>query len=353
MSVKVIKISKEQCNQELLKDALEEAGQILQKGGLVAFPTETVYGLGANALDKEAAFKIYEAKGRPSDNPLIIHIDTMERLSLIAREIPEKAVMLATKFWPGPLTMIFSKTDAVPEAITGGLDSVAVRIPNHQVALTLIEGGGGYIAAPSANTSGRPSPTKAAHVIEDLSERIDMVVDGGDVAIGLESTIVDFTSDEIAILRPGYITQTMIEEVIGKINIKPEVLVVDTKAPPKAPGMKYTHYAPKAPMFIFRGTKQMVASEIRRRVQADIEQGYLPGIICTDETIKEYPQGVVKSLGGKEDEDSIAKMLYSALRDFDGANVTGIYSEAFDTPRLGMAIMNRLEKAAGHKIIKV
>ena len=353
MSVKVIKIDKEQRNQDTFEGTLAAAGQILRKGGLVAFPTETVYGLGANALDKEAAFKIYTAKGRPSDNPLIIHIATMESLPVIARVIPEKAVALAKKFWPGPLTMIFPKTDAVPPEITGGLDSVAVRIPNHQLALALIAAGGGYIAAPSANTSGRPSPTKAEHVIADLNECIDMVVDGGDVAIGLESTIVDFASDEITILRPGYITQAMIEEVIGKINTKSAALMVDAKAVPKAPGMKYSHYAPKAPMFVVRGEEQMVASEIRRRVQADIASGYCPGVICADENIKEYPQGIVKSLGGKEDEDSIAKALYSVLRDFDEDNVTGIYSEAFDTPRLGLAIMNRLEKAAGYKIIKV
>ena len=332
-------------------DMITKAGEILKAGGLVAFPTETVYGLGANALDTRAASKIYAAKGRPSDNPLIIHIAKMESLPLITRQVPDKALKLAKLYWPGPLTMIFPKSDIVPAQITGGLDSVAVRMPEHEIALALIDAGGGYIAAPSANTSGRPSPTKATHVAEDLGDSVDMVIDGGDTMVGLESTIVDFTSKEITILRPGAITKAMIEAVIGKVQEAQDKLI--NVSAPKAPGMKYTHYAPKAPLVIIVGESLAVSEQINAKVQADIKQGGVPGIICADEHVLQYPQGVVKSLGELEDEESIARHLYGVLREFDELGVTNIYSESFDTPRLGTAIMNRLQKAAGNKIIQV
>ena len=330
---------------------IAEAGQILRGGGLVAFPTETVYGLGANALDERAAEKIYEAKGRPSDNPLIIHIADIESLSVIARQIPAKALELAKQYWPGPLTMIFPKSDIVPSQITGGLDSVAVRIPDHELALELIKAGGGFIAAPSANTSGRPSPTKAAHVAEDLGDNVDMIIDGGDTTIGLESTIVDFASDEITILRPGAITKEMIEAVVGAVYQASDKFSDNSNKAPKAPGMKYTHYAPRAPLFIVMGDE--FSQEINKKVQEHIAKGETAGIICVEDNLNRYPRGVIKSLGKLSDDESIAKHLYAALREFDESGVTSIYSESFDTPVLGVAIMNRLKKAAGGKIIKV
>ena len=332
---------------------IAEAGQILRNGGLVAFPTETVYGLGANALDEHAAEKIYKAKGRPSDNPLIIHIAKMESLPLIVSEIPTEALELAKCYWPGPLTMIFPKSDIVPLTITGGLASIAVRMPDHHIALELIEAGGGFVAAPSANTSGRPSPTRAAHVAEDLGDNVDMIIDGGDTTIGLESTIIDFSSDEVTILRPGAITKAMIEAIIGPVSMAQELSFQTDSVAPKAPGMKYTHYAPQAPLFIVTGETALVSETINENVQGTLAQGQNIGIICAEENILRYPQGVVKSLGKLEDEESIARHLYAVLRGFDESGVTSIYSESFDTPRLGVAIMNRLKKAAGGKIIKV
>ena len=332
---------------------IAKAGKILRDGGLVAFPTETVYGLGANALDKKAAHKIYKAKGRPSDNPLIIHIATMESLSLIVSHVPTKALELAKRYWPGPLTMIFPKSDIVPREITGGLDSVAVRMPDHEIALALIAAGGGYIAAPSANTSGRPSPTKAEHVACDLGDNVDMIVDGGETVIGLESTIVDFSSEAITILRPGAITKTMIEAVIGPVQEANEQLIEVDKVAPKAPGMKYTHYAPKAPLVIVEGEALAVSEQINEYTKDKLAKGEVPGIICASENVWQYPQGVVKSLGEMDDEDSIAHHLYGTLREFDESGVTIIYSESFNTPRLGTAIMNRLRKAAGNQIVKV
>lgn len=333
--------------------AMQRAGEILKAGGLVAFPTETVYGLGANALDAEAAAKIYAAKGRPSDNPLIVHIAKIEDLYEIVEEVPEKAKVLAEKFWPGPLTMIFRKKPLVPDGTTGGLDTVAVRMPNHKIALALIEAGGGYIAAPSANTSGRPSPTKAIHVAEDMDGRIEMIIDGGDVGIGVESTIVDMSGEMPMILRPGYINQRMLEEVIGKVAVDPTLLQSDCKERPKAPGMRYKHYAPKADLLIVEGSQQAVVDKINELIRAAIDRGEMPGVIAADETASQYVGGMVKAMGSREDELSISRHLYGVLREFDEEKVSVIYSEAFETPDLGQAIMNRLIKAAGHQIIRV
>lgn len=349
MNVNVIKM--QSTHPEL--DAIEKAGQILKAGGLVAFPTETVYGLGGNALDVNASQKIYAAKGRPSDNPLIIHIADMESLELIVKEVPEKALKLASAYWPGPLTMIFPKSDLVPYETTGGLDSVAVRMPSHPIARALIRAGGGYIAAPSANTSGRPSPTSAAHVIEDLGEQIDMVVDGGDVQIGLESTIVDFTEEVPIILRPGYISEDMLRGVLGQVRMDQGLIDdMDQKAP-KAPGMKYKHYAPKAQLVVVEGEEYKVTAAIKEKVREHMERGESAGVICTDETYEQYLPGCVKCIGKRSDEESIAHHLYRVLREFDQEEVSFIYSEAFHTPRLGQAIMNRLVKAAGDQIIRV
>ena len=333
--------------------SIEKAGEILKKGGLVAFPTETVYGLGANALDEKAAAKIYAAKGRPSDNPLIVHIARMEDLPAVASEIPEKAKMLAEHFWPGPLPMIFKKTEKVPYGTTGGLDTVAVRMPVHPVALQVIAAGGGFIAAPSANTSGKPSPTTAAHVAADMDGRIDMVLDGGAAGIGLESTIVDMSEETPVILRPGYINQAMLEQVIGEVRMDQALIQENSKVRPKAPGMKYKHYAPKADLKIVEGTQEAVVAEINRRICEQAAKGEKTGVIATEETKDLYKGGLVKSIGRRSDEEAIARHLYSVLREFDESEVTQIYSEAFDTPNMGQAIMNRLVKAAGHQIIRL
>lgn len=347
MNTKVVKVDREAPDSAVI----QEAGEILKRGGLVAFPTETVYGLGGDGLNACSSEKIYSAKGRPSDNPLIIHIADMESLERIAGQIPGKAHILAEHFWPGPLTMIFKKTKEVPFETTGGLDSVAVRMPGHPVALALIAAGGGYIAAPSANTSGRPSPTRAEHVEEDLSGRIEMIVDGGDVGIGLESTIVDFTEEIPVILRPGYINQAMIEEVIGKVRMDKGLLIQDEKVKPKAPGMKYRHYAPKAQLTIVQGSTEKVVQYINEQCSVLGKEGRKAGVIGTDETSHSYQAAVVKSIGTRQEEEGIARHLFGILREFDEEDVDCIFSEAFDTPKMGQAIMNRLLKAAGHHII--
>lgn len=335
------------------EEMMKQAGEILKAGGLVAFPTETVYGLGANALDADAAVKIYAAKGRPSDNPLIVHIAKIEDLYKIVKTVPEKAKVLAETFWPGPLTMIFEKKDIVPEKTTGGLNTVAVRMPVDKTALALIEAGGGYVAAPSANTSGRPSPTKASHVAEDMNGKIEMIIDGGDVGIGVESTIVDVSVDPPMILRPGYINRQMLTEAIGEVAEDPAVFGNDTKARPKAPGMKYRHYAPKAQMTIVEGTPEKVVAFINEKIEEELRNGKTPGVIASEETKDRYEGGIVKSMGSRKNEIEISQHLYSVLREFDEQEVSQIFSESFDTPSLGTAIMNRMTKAAGHQIIKL
>lgn len=347
MKAEIVKMSAE----ELDIEALKRAGEILKKGGLVAFPTETVYGLGGNALDPKASMKIYAAKGRPSDNPLIVHIAEMEKLEEIVTEIPEKAKILAERFWPGPLTMIFPKKEHVPSETTGGLFSVAVRFPSDPIAQRMIMEAGGFVAAPSANTSGRPSPTTAEHVIEDMSDAIDMIIDGGTVGIGLESTIVDFTEEIPVVLRPGYISLEMLQELLGDVRMDKGLLIQDAKVKPKAPGMKYRHYAPKADLTIIEGETDAVVAKINVFAKEAEEAGKTVGIIATEETISLYPAGVVKNIGSREEEETIAHNLYEVLREFDQCDVCAIYSEAFYTPRMGQAIMNRLLKAAGHKVI--
>lgn len=331
--------------------SIQKAGEILKSGGLVAFPTETVYGLGADALNEKAAARIYAAKGRPSDNPLIVHITNRKALDAIVSEVSEEAEKLMKKFWPGPMTLIFKKRILVPYGTTGGLDTVAVRMPSHPVARAVIDAGGGYIAAPSANTSGRPSPTKASHVAEDLSGKIHMILDGGEVDIGLESTIVDVSADCPVILRPGYISQKMLSEVIGPIEIDRALLLDNSKVRPKAPGMKYKHYAPRADLKIVEGREEAVIAAINRLVEEGNRAGEKVGVIATEETKELYQGGIVKSIGSRKDELSIARHLFGILREFDELKVDKIYSEAFDMPKMGQAIMNRLMKAAGHQVI--
>lgn len=332
-------------------EAIKKAGEILKNGGLVAFPTETVYGLGGNALDPKASMKIYAAKGRPSDNPLIVHIAHIEDLEKIVSVISEGARVLADKFWPGPLTMILPKADIVPKETTGGLETVAVRFPSDKIAQALIDAAGGFVAAPSANTSGRPSPTLASHVEEDLGETIDMIIDGGQVGIGIESTIIDFTEEIPVVLRPGYISLEMLKETLGDVKMDRGLLITDNSVRPKAPGMKYRHYAPKADLSIIEGKSDEVVAYINKLTKEAKAEGKTAGVIATDETKDLYAFADVMSIGSREDEESIAHHLYEVLRKFDDDGVDVIYSEAFYTPRMGQAIMNRLLKAAGHKII--
>lgn len=344
MQTELIAIDRKQIPVSIMR----RAGELLRAGSLVAFPTETVYGLGADALNEEAAQKIYAAKGRPSDNPLIVHIADMEALDRIVKTVPGQARELARAFWPGPLTMIFHKKDCVPMGTTGGLSTVAVRMPSDEIARKLIRQGGGYIAAPSANVSGRPSPTTAQHVYEDMNGRIPMILDGGPVQIGLESTIVDLTEDCPVILRPGYVTLSMIREVIGEANVDQGLIADDSAIRPKAPGMKYRHYAPKAELLIVEGSMERVISYINEQCAAPGRTG----VICTEETRERYPRGDVKCIGSRKDELSIASHLFQVLREFDADGVERIYSESFVSPGLGQAIMNRLLKAAGHRRIQ-
>lgn len=346
---------KEDFKDEDIEKALDKAAKVLNNGGLVAFPTETVYGLGGNALDRNASKKIYQAKGRPSDNPLIIHIANHADIERIAKNIPKSAYSLINKFWPGPLTIILNKKEIVPSETTGGLDTVAIRMPDNKIARKMIEISKVFVAAPSANTSGRPSPTKAKHVIDDMMGKIDMIIDGGNSTLGLESTIIDFTEEVPTILRPGFITADQIRNVIGKINVDPAVesLVVDCNLKAKAPGMKYKHYAPKGELIIYQGTQDKVIKNIMELANKKIAEGKTVGIICTEETKDKYNCAIIKVIGSRKDEKTIASRLYSILREFDDINTDIIITENFSDNDLGQAIMNRLLKAAGYNTVQV
>ena len=336
-----------------LTTGLCRAVTIIKNGGLVAFPTETVYGLGANGLDENAVPKIYEARGRPSDNPLILHISEFDEIKNIVKEIPDTAVILADEFWPGPLTMVLKKSDIVPYRTTGGLESVAVRMPSNKIAREFIKMTGVPVAAPSANASGRPSPTKASHVLGDLDGKIDMVIDGGTVDIGLESTIVEVTGEIPIILRPGFITEEMLSEAIGRVQIDEAVknLSPDNNLKPKAPGMKYRHYAPQGKMTIYKGNPEKVVKIINEEIIKS--EGKKTAVLATDETKSYYKADIVMSVGSRRDYESIAHNLFNALRNFDDMGAEIIFSESFDENRLGFAIMNRLHKSAGYNIVNV
>ncbi len=341
-------------NPEYFQDVqLERACKVLQSGGLVAFPTETVYGLGGDALSSDAAQKIYAAKGRPSDNPLIVHIGREEDLHRVAKQVDGQARRLMEAFWPGPLTLIFHKKKVVPESTTGGMQTVAVRMPSHPIALALIRNSGVLIAAPSANASGRPSPTRASHVQEDLQGRIDMIIDGGQVGIGIESTIVDMTEDIPVILRPGYITKSMLEEVVGQVRVDPAMMEDKPRKDlvAKAPGMKYRHYAPRGRLTIVEGALENVVPYINRILEEHDRRGEIATVIATEESKSRYRTSRVFSIGSRQTEGSIAAGLYDILRQMDAVGAEYIYAESFQGDRLGAAIMNRMLKAAGyHKI---
>lgn len=351
MNTEVITVCTEDVLSPEQAQNLRRAGEILCRGGLVAFPTETVYGLGGDALNRESSRKIYAAKGRPSDNPLIVHIADMGALPAIVKAVTPEARKIAEAFWPGPLTIILEKSDKVPYETTGGLNTVAVRFPSHPVARKLIEYAGGYVAAPSANTSGKPSPTVAKYVIEDMDGRIDMIIDGGQVGIGLESTIIDLTVAPPQILRPGFVTEAMLQEVLGSVDVDKTILSNDTGLAPKAPGMKYRHYAPTGELTIVSGNVGQVVEFINKQAEAERASGKRVGVIGSFETQSLYRADVVKNIGNRQEEATIAHNLYRILREFDDEKVDVIFSESFDSDGMGQAIMNRLLKAAGHKMI--
>lgn len=346
---------------DLQKDRayLEQAGEIIRQGGLVGFPTETVYGLGADAFNVSASKKIYEAKGRPSDNPLIVHISDRRMLDSLVEEIPEKAKIMMDRFWPGPMTLIFKKSAIVPKTITGGLDTVAIRMPDNDIARAVIEAAGTGIAAPSGNLSGKPSPTIAEHMIDDMDGRIDMIIDGGMVGMGLESTIVDVTCDPPVILRPGFITREMLEEVTGTVEYDKAIFAKQGEdVHPKAPGMKYRHYAPAGEFTMYQGEEKTVAGEIIKQALVKQEKGYKVGIITTGQHKSLYEKLAesnieVVTIGDAERPETIANNLYKVLRDFDKNKTEYIYGETFDEKNIGQAIMNRLTKAAGYNIVSV
>lgn len=341
-------------NPQLNSDVIAQAAEIINNGGLVAFPTETVYGLGGNALDGNAAKKIYAAKGRPSDNPLIAHISDIGELDEIVKNINPVAKKLMDAFWPGPLTLIFEKKDIVPMETTGGLDTVAVRYPENKVAKAFIKACGVPIAAPSANTSGKPSPTRASHVEFDMQGKIDMIIDGGACEFGLESTIVDTTSEPPCLLRPGAVTLGMLQEVVGEVAVdKAVVSMLKEGEKPKAPGMKYTHYSPKADITIVKGDLNKVESFILEKAESQKALGYKVGIIATVQTEKSYDGYNVLIIGDRDKPETIGANLFKMLRKCDFLGFDKVYVEYFDEDELGLAIMNRLKKAAGYQIVNV
>ena len=353
-------------SKEDLLSALYPFGQMIEKSGVVAFPTETVYGLGASALDPKGIEKIFIAKGRPSDNPLIVHITRTEEVFQLVRSVPEKAIKLMKAFWPGPLTMIFKKEKIIPDIVTAGGDTVAIRMPDHPVAKALIEISGVPLVAPSANASGKPSPTMARHVWDDLEGKIHGIIDGGGCAVGIESTVIDMTENPPMLLRPGGITQKMIEGVIGPIQRDDQLDQIDrgkiskqdTHFPGKvrSPGMKYTHYAPKAKVLILRGKRENVIAKMKSLQQDYQKSGQKVGIITVEENLGAYDEvdaTCIRSLGSEKEVGKMAANLFAILRDFDQTDVKIILAEALEDREMGYAIMNRLSKAAGQNILYV
>ncbi|NFP92912.1 L-threonylcarbamoyladenylate synthase [Clostridium sporogenes] len=350
MKTKVVRLNENNIDEHVIS----KAGNILRQGGLVVFPTETVYGLGANALDKDAVKKIFEAKGRPQDNPLIVHISKVKDIEKLVEEIPPIAQKLMDKFWPGPMTIILKKKDIIPNETSASLDSIGIRMPSNKIAMELISMAGVPIAAPSANLSGKPSPTDLETCIEDLDGRVNMILGGDNSEVGVESTVIDCTINPPCILRPGGITLEMLKEVDSDIYIDPAIMKKpDKELRPKAPGMKYRHYAPKAPLKIIKGDLNKTIEKINEMVQNYIDAEKKVGIIATDETIDNYKKGEVVSIGSRKDLNTIAHNLFYVLRTFDEKNVDLILSEAFEEKDMGVAIMNRLKKSAGYDIINL
>ena len=336
---------------KLLRDTEQDirtAAAILQAGGLVGIPTETVYGLGANGLSSAAVGKIFAAKGRPQDNPLILHVPDASWLARYCREVPDSAYTLAERFWPGPLTMILPRKDVVPDAVTAGLDTVGVRCPNHPVTLAIIRAADVPVAAPSGNTSGRPSPTRAEHMVEDMAGKIDAIVDGGPCGVGVESTIIDLTCTPPRLLRPGGLPLEALEEVLEEVAVDAALLrPLGEGEKPKAPGMKYRHYAPKAPVTVVLGEPSATADYIAAHL------GEHTGVICFDEWAGRFAGHVVENIGSAARKDEQARRVFDALRAFDHTDVTEIYAQCPHEDGLGLAVANRLKKAAGFHAVEV
>lgn len=327
-------------------NAVRDAAAILRRGGLLGIPTETVYGLGADALNEDAVSRIFLAKGRPQDNPLIIHVPDASWLERYCRSVPPAAYQLAERFWPGPLTMILPRRDIVPLQTTGGLETVGVRCPNHPVTLAIIEAAGVPIAAPSGNTSGRPSPTTAPHMIEDMDGRIDGIVDGGPCTVGVESTIIDLTVTPPRLLRPGGLPLESLRQVLGEVAVDKAVTgLLAAGERPRAPGMKYRHYAPHAPVTVVTGEPERSA----RRIQGLLSD--TAGVICFDEYAPLFPGHIIHKLGPAADKSAQARHVFDALRTFDGTDVTEIFAQCPDDGGLGLAVANRLKKAAGFHLV--
>jgi len=335
------------------ESALKEAAALLREGKLVGFPTETVYGLAADALNPQAVHDIFEAKGRPGDNPLIIHIADIRELDRLIRVHPSPtAKKLMEAFWPGPLTLIFPKSDIVPSCTTGGLDSVAVRMPSHPVARELIRLSGVPVAAPSGNRSGRPSPTAAGHMFEDMDGRIEMIIDGGECEVGVESTVVDMSGDIPRILRPGGITCEMIAEIVGDCKVDSAVMrPLKENERPKSPGMKYRHYAPAGQLTIFHGESENVISAICETYDHAASEGHRALILALEPHIERYGGRRCVSLG--RDAQEMAHVVFSALRGADDAHAEVILSESVEAEGIGLAVMNRLGRAAAFHIVEV
>jgi len=337
------------------EESIQLAGEIIRAGGTVIFPTETVYGLGANALDAAATEKIFAAKNRPADNPLIVHITTLPEMAALVREIPEEALLLAERFWPGPLTMILPKADCIPMMTSGGLDTVGIRMPADKVAQDLIRAAGVPIAAPSANLSGRPSPTTAQHVIEDMDGRVDMILAGHDAEVGLESTVIELRDEKVRILRPGRITFEMLAEVVGEDRVEVDANVLrPATGIVRSPGMKYRHYAPKAPLIAVCGDADKTAAEIATQIaQRKLETPEKKfAVLCYEEYLAQFVCPTV-SFGAKDDHLSQACRLFDALRAFDTMEVDQIFAQCPDTDGVGLAVVNRLKRAAGFACINV
>lgn len=335
-------------------EAVEEAARILRRGGLVAFPTETVYGLGANALDGRAVARIFEAKGRPQDNPLIVHVAGKEQVGSLAESVPASAKILMEAFWPGPLTLVLPVGGAVPGEVTAGLSTVAVRMPAHPVALALIRAAGVPVAAPSANISGRPSPTTAEHVLRDLGGRIEAVLDGGPAGVGVESTVLDLTAPVPLVLRPGGVTLEELREALGAVEIDPAAAAgFPAGEKPRSPGMKYTHYAPRAPLLLVEGRPEAVAAKIMELASGQRAMGKRVGILSYAGGEDFSSAGEVVLAGRRDKPETVAAELYAALRRFDELDVDVILAGGLDERGVGLAVMDRLRKAAGGRIIRV
>jgi L-threonylcarbamoyladenylate synthase len=333
---------------------VQTAAKIIRKGGLVAFPTETVYGLGADALNPKAVLALFKAKKRPLDNPPIIHVENINDVHTLTEKIPPKADKLMNNFWPGPLTLVFKRSKAVPDVTVAGLDTVALRMPNHPVALALIKESRCPIAAPSANLAGKPSPTSAEHVFTDLNGRIDAILDAGPTRIGVESTVLDLSVEPAMVLRPGGTSLEALKTVLGDVKLHPFVVAEKELTVEKArsPGMKHRHYAPKAPVIVVEGVIQAVMATVKSLICDYWMQGKRVGVLATAETAWAYEADVVKSLGSRRNVDGMAANLFRLLREFDEENVDVIISESVPTEGLGLAVMNRLRKASGYHIVK-